>query len=137
MSSNKILIADENPSSRILIIENNPGDLKLLKDYLINPNYEIETAINGRDIHDKVNTFHPDLILLNVDIQDFDSFEFCKKIKTAPVTKRIMILMNTALNELDNIERAVAAGCDDFLSKPINKAELLKRVENLIKLGKL
>ncbi len=48
-----------------------------------------------------------------------------------------MILMITALNELGDIERAVAAGCDDFLSKPINKTELLKRVDNLMKLGKL
>lgn len=137
MSSNKILIADENPSSKILIIENNPAEVKLLKDYLANPNYEIETAINGLDGQDKVKTFHPNLILLSVDRHDFDSFEFCKKIKTVPVTKRIMILMMTALNELGDIERAVAAGCDDFLSKPINKTELLKRVENLIKISKL
>jgi CheY-like chemotaxis protein len=45
-----------------------------------------------------------------------------------------MVLMVTALNELGDIERAVAAGCDDFLSKPVNKLELLKRVENMLKL---
>jgi DNA-binding response OmpR family regulator len=78
MSSNEILIADENPSSKILIIENNRSDLKLLQDYLANSNYEIETAIDGLDIQDKVNTFHPNIILISVDIQDFDSIEFCK-----------------------------------------------------------
>lgn len=48
-----------------------------------------------------------------------------------------MVLMTTALNELDDIERAVAAGCDDFLSKPVNKLELTKRVENMLKLRRL
>ena len=51
-------------------------------------------------------------------------------IKAAPAGKGPMILMFTALNESGDIERAVAAGCDDFLSKPVNKLELLKRVEN-------
>ncbi len=58
----------------------------------------------------------------------------CKKIKEDPATRNIMILMVTALNEDGDIERAVAAGCDDFLSKPVNKLELLKRVENMLKL---
>ena len=61
-------------------------------------------------------------------------FEVCKKLKSDPATSRIMILMVTALNELGDIERAVQAGTDDFLSKPVNKAELLKRVDNMLKL---
>ena len=61
-------------------------------------------------------------------------FEVCKQLKDDPVKKRVMILMVTALNELGDIERAVSAGTDDFLSKPVNKVELLKRVENMLKL---
>ena len=61
-------------------------------------------------------------------------FEVCKKLKSDPATSGIMILMVTALNELGDIERAVEAGTDDFLSKPVNKVELLKRVENMLKL---
>ncbi len=61
-------------------------------------------------------------------------FEVCKQLKDDPATKRVMVLMVTALNELGDIERAVAAGTDDFLSKPVNKVELLKRVENMLKL---
>ena len=57
-------------------------------------------------------------------------FEVCKQLKGDPATSGIMILMVTALNELGDIERAVEAGTDDFLSKPVNKLELLKRVEN-------
>jgi CheY-like chemotaxis protein len=61
-------------------------------------------------------------------------FEVCRKLKDDPATRRIMILMVTALNELGDIERAVQAGTDDFLSKPVNKLELVKRVENMLKL---
>ena len=61
-------------------------------------------------------------------------FEVCKTLKKDPATKHIMILMVTALNELGDIERAVAAGSDDFLSKPVNKLELVKRVENMLRL---
>ena len=64
-------------------------------------------------------------------------FEVCKKVKENPDTKDTMILMVTALNEPGDIERAVLAGCDDFLSKPINKLELLKRVETMLKLRHL
>ena len=63
-----------------------------------------------------------------------NGFEVCKKIKEEPHTKRIMVLMVTALNELGDIERAVAAGTDDFLSKPVQKIELLKRVQNMLRL---
>ena len=62
-----------------------------------------------------------------------NGFEVCEKVKSDPVNKRIMVLMVTALNELGDIERAVAAGTDDFLSKPVNKLELLKRVEFMLR----
>jgi two-component system, OmpR family, alkaline phosphatase synthesis response regulator PhoP len=61
-------------------------------------------------------------------------FEVCKKLREDPATKNIMVLMVTALNELGDIERAVDAGTDDFLSKPVNKLELVKRVQNMLKL---
>ena len=61
-------------------------------------------------------------------------FEVCETLKKSISTQSIMILMVTALSDLGDIERAVAAGCDDYLSKPVHKLELLKRVENMIKL---
>jgi CheY-like chemotaxis protein len=87
-----------------------------------------------RDTLDKVASFQPDLILLDVMMPKLSGFEVCEKLKGDPETRTIMILMVTALNELGDIERAVEAGTDDFLSKPVNKLELLKRVENMLKL---
>ena len=75
----------------------------------------------------------PDLILLDVMMPRLSGFEVCKQLKGNPETNGIMILMVTALNELGDIERAIDAGTNDFLSKPVNKVELLKRVENMLK----
>ena len=91
-------------------------------------------AVDGRETLEKVAEFQPDLILLDIMMPKLSGFEVCKTLKADPATSQIMILMVTALNELGDIERAVACGCDDFLSKPINKIELIKRVENMLKL---
>ncbi len=122
------------PRSKILIADDNATNVELLEVYLSEMDCEVATAVDGRDTLDKVARFHPDLILLDIMMPKLSGFEVCKKIKGNPATKDIMVLMVTALNESGDIERAVVAGCDDFLSKPINKLELLKRVENMLKL---
>ena len=121
-------------SDRILIADDNAANRELLEAYLATVDCVIETAVDGQDTLDKVATFEPDLILLDVMMPKLSGFEVCKKIKEDPTTSRVMILMVTALNELGDIERAVTAGTDDFLSKPVNKVELLKRVGNMLKL---
>jgi len=83
---------------------------------------------------DKVASFKPDLILLDVMMPKLSGFEVCQKIKSDSDLKKIMVLMVTALNELGDIERAVEAGTNDFLSKPVNRITLLKRVENMLAL---
>ena len=120
---NKILIADDNEANR-----------ELIEAYLINIDCELEVSVDGQDTLDKLESFKPDLILLDVMMPKLNGFEVCKQIKDNADTKHVMILMVTALNELGDIERAVAAGTDDFLSKPVNKIELTKRVENMLKL---
>ena len=119
---------------RILIADDNDANRELLEAYLVNIDCEIETSVNGEDTLEKVASFQPDLVLLDVMMPKLSGFEVCKQLKDDPATKRVMILMVTALNELGDIERAVAAGTDDFLSKPVNKIELLKRVDNMLKL---
>ncbi len=120
--------------SRILIADDNQANGELLEAYLSGLDCDIEFAVDGKDTLEKVASFKPDLILLDVMMPKLSGFEVCKKLKTDPATSRIMVLMVTALNELGDIERAVAAKTDDFLSKPINKLELTKRVENMLKL---
>ncbi len=120
--------------SRILIADDNATNVELLEVYLTGLDCDLAIAVDGRDTLDKVASFKPDLILLDIMMPKLSGFEVCKQLKSNPQTKGIMILMVTALNELGDIERAVNAGTDDFLSKPVNKLELLKRVEIMLRL---
>ena len=123
MNTPKILIADDNAQNR-----------ELLEAFLARIDCDTEFSVDGQDTLDKVESFKPDLILLDVMMPKLNGFEVCRKIKSNPETSCIMILMVTALSELGDIERAVEAGTDDFLSKPVNSLELQKRVSNMLKL---
>ena len=120
--------------SKILIADDNVPNVELLDAYLAGCSYEIETAGDGAETLEKVQSFMPDLILLDIMMPKLSGFEVCEKLKSNPQTSGIMILMVSALSELGDIERAVNAGCDDYLSKPVNKFELLKRVDNMLRL---
>ena len=120
--------------SRILIADDNEPNRELLEVYLADVDCEIATAVDGADTLEKVASFEPDIILLDIMMPKLSGFEVCQQLKADPVTRQIMVLMVTALGELGDIERAVEAGTDDFLSKPVNKIELVKRVENMLKL---
>jgi CheY-like chemotaxis protein len=122
MAAHRILIADDNAANR-----------ELLEAYLADFDCEIETAVDGQDTLDKVASFEPDLLLLDVMMPKLSGFEVCRKLKDDPQTAGVMVLMVTALNELGDIERGVNAGTDDFLSKPINKIALVKRVSTMLK----
>lgn len=118
---------------RILIADDNAANRELLEAYLADFDCEMETAVDGQDTLDKVTSFQPDLLLLDVMMPKLSGFEVCRKLKDDPETAGVMVLMVTALNELGDIERGVNAGTDDFLSKPINKVTLLKRVSTMLK----
>ncbi len=120
--------------NRILIADDNVANVELLDAFLSEIDCKTAVAVDGQDTLAKVQSFGPDLILLDIMMPKLSGFEVCKKLKADPASKNIMVLMVTALNERGDIERGVAAGCDDFLSKPVNKVELLKRVQNMLKL---
>jgi len=127
-------MADKN---RILIADDNQPNRELLEAYLSEVDCDVEHAADGQDTLAKVKSFRPDLILLDVMMPKLSGFEVCQKLKADPAARKIMILMVTALNEAGDIERAVKAGTDDFLSKPINKTELLKRVSTMFRVMRL
>ncbi len=122
-------------SHRVLIADDNEPNVELLEAYLAGLDIEIAVAVDGQDTLDKVAEFKPHVLLLDVMMPKLSGFEVCQRLKSDPATVGVMVLMVTALNELGDIERAVDAGTDDFLSKPVNKIELVKRVENMLKLS--
>ena len=119
-------MADKN---RILIADDNQPNRELLEAYLSDFDCDVEHAVDGQDTLAKVQAFQPNLVLLDVMMPKLSGFEVCQKMKADPALRKIMILMVTALNEAGDIERAVKAGTDDFVSKPVHKSELLKRVK--------
>ena len=121
---------------RVLIADDNEANVELLEAYLGDSGLDVEiaVAVDGQDTLEKAASFKPDLILLDVMMPKLSGFEVCQKLKGDPATRGIMILMVTALNEHGDMERAVDAGTDDFLSKPVDKVSLVKRVEQMLKL---
>ena len=127
-------------SSTILIVDDNAQNVELLQAYLEALPCQIATAFDGIEamkyIEDKSQP-KPDLILLDVMMPRMSGFEVCRKIKEDPTTRSIPVMMVTALNELGDIERGVESGTDDFVTKPVNKLELLTRVKSLLRVRHL
>jgi two-component system cell cycle response regulator len=94
-------------------------------------------ALDGAGALEAVKKRKPDLILLDVMMPKISGFEVCKRIKNDPKTSDIPVIMVTALNEFGDIERGINSGTDDFISKPVNRLELLTRVKTMLKLKHL
>ena len=126
-------IGDTERPPRILIADDNPQGVELLEAYLGATGYDIETAADGEETLRKVRAWQPDLILLDVMMPKISGFEVCKRLRADPATRDVGVLMITALDQPSDVERAVEAGTDDFLTKPILKTELLLRVRSILK----
>ena len=127
--------SDSRPT--VLIADDNVQNVELLQAYLEETDCEVLCAYDGQQTLDTVARQQPDLVLLDIMMPKISGFEVCKKLKKDPVTSGIPILMVTALHEVGDIERAVQAGTDDFLSKPVHKLELLTRVRSLLRVRHL
>src|SRR5437868_1779629 len=125
------------PQSTVLIVDDNPQNVELLLAFLESLPVKLVTALDGVEALEKVQEHQPDLILLDIMMPRMSGFQVCRKLKADPATKDIQILMVTALNELGDIEQASECGTDDFVSKPVNKFELLTRVKSLLRVRHL
>ena len=128
---------NENSISTVLVVDDNPQNLELLLAYLEDVDCKTVSATQGAEAVDKAKQILPDLILLDVMMPKMSGFEVCKRLKNDPRTADIPIIMVTALSELGDIERAIDSGTDDFLSKPVNRLELITRVKTMLKLKHL
>ncbi|MGC8551339.1 MAG: response regulator [Phycisphaerae bacterium] len=125
------------PRSTVLVVDDNPQNVELIQAYLESLNCITEVATDGVDALEKVQQVRPDLIVLDVMMPRMSGFEVCRRLKANAELRDIPVLMVTALNELGDIERGVESGTDDFLSKPINKLELITRVKSLLRVRHL
>ncbi|MCX5635761.1 MAG: response regulator [Planctomycetota bacterium] len=128
---------EENKTPIILVVDDNQQNLELLQAYLEDIDCKSVPAYDGLEAMEIVSSQPPDLILLDVMMPKMSGFEVCKRLKNDPRTEDIPIIMVTALNEYGDIERGIDSGTDDFISKPVNKLELLTRVKTMLKLKHL
>ena len=121
----------------VLVVDDNQQNRELLQVYLEDVDCRVIPAHDGPEALEIIAKNPPDLILLDVMMPRMSGFEVCRRIKNDPKTSDIPVIMVTALNEFGDIERGIDSGTDDFLSKPVNKLELLTRVKTMLKLKHL
>jgi two-component system cell cycle response regulator len=121
----------------ILVVDDNEQNLELLQAYLEDLGARIRTARDGVEAMEEVARAKPDILLLDVMMPRMSGFQVCGKLKGDPATRDIPIVVVTALNEVADVERAVDLGADDFLTKPVNRLELLTRVRSLVRVSQL
>ncbi len=128
---------DQEKTPVVLVVDDNLQNLELLQAYLEDTGCKTLPARDGVEALKIIADTPPDLILLDVMMPKMSGFEVCKRIKNDPKTTDIPVIMVTALNEFGDIERGIDSGTDDFISKPVNKLELLTRVRTMLKLKHL
>jgi len=126
------MIVESHPA-RILIVDDEERNLRLLEAMLLPLGYEVFKASDGEVALSQVHLVSPDVILLDIMMPKLDGFGVAMRLKGNPETSRIPIVMVTALSETEDRVRALEAGADDFLSKPLDKTELAARVKSLVK----
>ena len=117
----------------ILIVDDQPQNIDLLEAYLTPQNYEIVAATSGEEALKKLSGNLIDLILLDVMMPGMDGFEVIRRVRRDNTQRLLPIILVTTLRETEDRVKGIEAGCDDFISKPVDKMELLARVRSLLK----
>ena len=117
----------------ILVVDDQPQNIELLEAYLVPQGYEIVKATSGEEALEKLSDNQIDLILLDVMMPGMDGFEVTRRVRQDNTHRLLPIILVTALRETEDRVKGIEAGCDDFISKPVDKMELLARVRSLLK----
>jgi len=119
--------------ARILVVDDEERNRRLMEAMLLPLGYEVSLAVDGEDALKRIAELKPDVVLLDIMMPKLDGFAVVKAIKDDPESARIPVVMVTALSETADRVKALEAGADDFLSKPVDRTELTTRVKSLVK----
>ncbi|TAN44263.1 MAG: response regulator [Nitrospirae bacterium] len=123
----------ERPKKKILIVDDEDRNLRLLSLILSNYGYDFVAARNGAEAVETACKLLPDLVLLDIMMPGMDGYEACRRLKADGLTAHIPVVMVTALEDRESKLKGLEAGANDFLSKPVDSSELMVRVRNLLK----
>ncbi len=123
-----------NKRNSVLIVDDEPHGFDVIEAHLYREAYNLSYVSSGIEALNSLDSIQPDVILLDVMMPDMDGLEVCQKIKSDPQWKHIPIIMITALNSKEDLARAVEAGADDFLAKPVSGIELRARVKSMLRI---
>ena len=126
-----------NPIPKILAVDDNKQNLELLTRALSAAKYEVITAGDGPTALQLIDSGAVDLVLLDVMMPGMSGYEVCEKIRANDATRLLPVVMLTALHDVSHRIQGIAAGADDFLTKPFNREELLTRVKSLLRIKTL
>lgn len=128
--------SDVNVKARLLIVDDDPDVLDMLRELLSYGEYEVVSAVNGRDALQKATEFNPDVILSDVIMPEMNGFELCQRLRTHPLLAEVPIILLTGLANSEYYVEGLKAGADDFISKPFERIKLVARVAAVVRLNR-
>ena len=123
--------------AKILVVDDTPQNVKLLRDLLEVKGYAVATAASGEEALARLPVENPDLVLLDVMMPGLSGYDVCRRIREAPETALLPVVLCTSLDPQTERVKGMEAGADDFLNKPVNQAELFARVKSLLRVKSL
>lgn len=117
---------------KVLTVDDTKTVLMTERMMLSGQGYEVSVATNGREALRAISEDKPDLILLDIVMEEMDGIECCRRIKSDPNARDIPVIMVTTRGEPESVNDAFRAGCDDYITKPIDKLELLTKIRELL-----
>jgi CheY-like chemotaxis protein len=119
-------------SRKILLVDDSATVLMMERMILASERFQIVTAANGEEAHARAKAEQPDLILMDIVMPKVNGIQACKAIKEDPETKHIPVILVTTRGEAESMEAGYSSGCNDYVTKPVNSAELLGKIRNIL-----
>ena len=119
-------------TKKVLVVDDSPTAIMWQKMILRQGQYEVVTAVDGQAGVEAAIAEKPDLILMDVMMPRMNGFEACREIRKTPATQHVPIIMVTTRSEMESVEEGFQSGCSEYITKPIDRLELLSKVNSYL-----